>query len=95
MAFQSIEILPGVWHIQDKMGVCMTLLTGDDQALLIDTGYGLEDVAAYVRTLTNKPLSVMLTHGHHDHALGARWFDRVHPVERPEKERQYKGRRAG
>ena len=77
MAFQSIEILPGIWHIQDKMGVCMTLLTGDDQALLIDTGYGLEDVAAYVRTLTNKPLSVMLTHGHHDHALGARWFDRV------------------
>ena len=77
MAFQSIEILPGVWHIQDVMGVCMTLLCGDDRTLLIDTGYGLEDVAAYVRTLTDKPLSVMLTHGHHDHALGARWFDRV------------------
>ena len=77
MAFQSIEILPGVWHIQDNMGVCMTLLRGEKQALLIDTGYGLEDVAAYVRTLTDKPLSVMLTHGHHDHALGARWFDRV------------------
>ena len=46
MAFQSIEILPGVWQIQDNMGVCMTLLCGEDQALLIDTGYGLEDVAA-------------------------------------------------
>ncbi len=77
MAFQSKEALPGVWHIQDSMGVCMTLLCGTDQALLIDTGYGLEDVAAYVRTLTDKPLSVMLTHGHHDHALGARWFDKV------------------
>ena len=77
MAFQSLEVLPGVFHIQDKMGVCMTLLRGEKQALLIDTGYGLEDVAAYVRTLTDKPLSVMLTHGHHDHALGARWFDRV------------------
>ena len=77
MVFQSIEILPGVWHIQDNMGVCMTLLIGNDQALLIDTCYGLEDVAAYARTLTDKPLSVMLTHGHHDHALGARWFDRV------------------
>ncbi len=78
MAFQSMEILSGVWHIQDNMGVCMTLLGGDNQALLIDTGYGLEDVAAYARTLTDKPLSVMLTHGHHDHALGARWFDRVY-----------------
>ena len=78
MAFQSKEMMPGVWHIQDVMGVCMTLLCGRDQALLIDTGYGLEDRAAYVRTLTDKPLSVMLTHGHHDHALGARWFDRVY-----------------
>ncbi len=78
MAFQSKEQLPGVWHIQDSMGVCMTLLCGDQRALLIDTGYGLEDVAAYARTLTDKPLSVMLTHGHHDHALGARWFDRVY-----------------
>ena len=78
MAFQSKEMLPGVWHIQDVMGVCMTLLCGDDRALLIDTGYGLEDVAAYVHMLTDKPLSVMLTHGHHDHALGARWFDRVY-----------------
>lgn len=78
MAFQSKELLPGVWHIQDKMGVCMTLLCGEERALLIDTGYGFEDVAAYVRTLTEKPLSVMLTHGHHDHALGARWFDRVY-----------------
>ena len=77
MAFQSEKIHPGIWHIQDNMGVWMTLLCGDDRALLIDTGYGLEDVAAYVRTLTDKPVSVMLTHGHHDHALGARWFDRV------------------
>ncbi len=78
MGFESHEFCPGVWHIQDCMGVCMTLLCGGDQAMLIDTGYGLEDVAAYARTLTDKPLSVMLTHGHHDHALGARWFDRVY-----------------
>ncbi len=77
MAFQSIEAFPGVFHIQDNMGVCMTLLAGQNEALLIDAGYGLEDAAAYVRTLTDKPLSVMLTHGHHDHALGAKWFDRV------------------
>lgn len=59
------------------MGVCMTLLAGQARALLIDTGYGLEDVSAFVRTLTSLPLTVLLTHHHHDHALGARWFSQT------------------
>ena len=74
MAFQSREVLPGIYHIQDCMGVCMTLLCGEKRALLVDTGYGLENVRSYVESLTDKPVDVMLTHGHHDHALGARWF---------------------
>ena len=77
MAFQSHEVMPGVFHIRDAMGVCMTLLAGRDRALLVDTGYGLEDVASYVGTLTALPVTVLLTHGHHDHALGARWFRQV------------------
>lgn len=75
MGFQAQKVLPGVYHIQDSLGVCMTLLVGDTQALLVDTGYGVEDVASFIRTITDKPLTVILTHGHHDHALGAMWFD--------------------
>lgn len=74
MVFTSREVCPGVWHIQDAMGVCMTLLVGRERALLVDTGYGLHDVAAYVASLTTLPVTVLLTHAHHDHALGARWF---------------------
>lgn len=74
MAFSANEVMPGVFHIQDCMGVCMTLLAGREAALLVDTGYGVEDVSAYVRTLTDLPLQVLLTHGHHDHALGAMHF---------------------
>ena len=77
MAFQDHEFFLGVFHIQDEMGVCMTLLCGKDRALLVDTGYGLKDVKAFAHTLTDLPMDVMLTHGHHDHALGAQWFDRV------------------
>lgn len=77
MAFSAKEVMPGVFHIQDCMGVCMTLLTGSERALLIDTGYGLENVAAFVRTLTELPLTVVLTHGHHDHMLGACWFPKT------------------
>lgn len=75
MAFESNQVLPGVWHIRDAMGVCMTLLVGSERALLVDCGYGIEDVAAYVRTLTALPLTVVVTHAHHDHMLGVRWFD--------------------
>lgn len=75
MSFESHEVLPHVFHIKDCMGVCMTLLVGESSALLVDTGYGVEDVQAYVRTITALPLTVIITHGHHDHALGARWFD--------------------
>lgn len=71
------QVLPGVYHIQDPMDVCMTLLVGSRRALLVDTGYGLTDVRAFVRTLTDLPLQVVLTHAHHDHAAGAVWFDRV------------------
>ena len=76
--FSSYEALPGVFHIGDAMGVYMTLLIGSERALLVDAGYGLEDVSAFVRLLTDKPVTVLLTHAHHDHALGARWFDETY-----------------
>ena len=77
MKYQATEHLPGVWHIADVMGVCFTLLVGRERALLVDAGYGLEDTAAFVHTLTDKPMDILLTHGHHDHALGAMHFPSV------------------
>lgn len=77
MSFELNPICSGVTHIRDAMGVCMTLIEGDQAALLVDTGYGTEDVSAFMRTLTDKPLTVLLTHHHHDHALGARWFEQT------------------
>ena len=84
MGFTAREPLPGVCHIQDALGVCFTLIAGKERALLIDAGYGLEDAAAFVGTLTDRPVTLWLTHGHHDHALGAMWFaaPRLHPAER-------------
>ena len=74
MSFWMQEVLPQVFHIEDALGVCMTLLAGTREAWLIDAGYGLEDVAAFVSSVTDKPVRLLLTHGHYDHALGARWF---------------------
>ena len=85
MAFKTETYFPGVYHIADAMGVCMTLVVGQKQAVLIDAGYGLESVSDAVAALTGLPCRLILSHGHHDHALGARWFDRVwlHPDDLP------------
>ena len=84
--FTSCRPFPGITHITDAMGVSFTLLEGKDSALLFDAGYGLEDVSAYVKTLTGKPVELLLSHGHHDHVLGARWFGRslMDPADREE-----------
>ena len=77
---------PGVAHITDAIGVSFTLLEGEKEALLVDAGYGTEDVNAFVRSCTGKPVHLLLTHGHHDHVLGARWFaeSRMDPADLPE-----------
>ena len=76
MGFQSQEVLPGIHHILDPLGgVYMTLVIGTRRAVLMDTGYGTQDVGAFIRNVTDLPLTVILSHGHHDHALGAMWFE--------------------
>ena len=73
--FTNCKPFPGITHITDAMGVSFTLIEGTDSALVFDAGYGLENTAGYIRTLTDKPFELILSHGHHDHMLGARWFD--------------------
>jgi glyoxylase-like metal-dependent hydrolase (beta-lactamase superfamily II) len=50
------------------------LLTGRDRHLLIDTGLGVSDLARYLSntlaSLLDKPLTVVCTHMHFDHAGG-------------------------
>lgn len=70
------ELLPGVHHIELSMDVCATLLVGRERALLLDTGFGIDDVRAAVSAITPLPVELILTHGHFDHALGARQFAR-------------------
>lgn len=75
--FRTNPVFPGINHITDAMGVSFTLIEGSERAILFDTGYGMEDVRSYVETLTGKPVTVLLSHGHHDHMLGARWFGKT------------------
>jgi len=76
--FSSVRLTARVTRIYDRLDAQMYLVEGQDRALLVDTGFGVGDLAAFVRDLTDKPVTVVITHGHLDHAFGAGWFDDVH-----------------
>lgn len=55
--------------------VFVYLLIGRNRAVLIDSGYGGKRWDSLVKQYTDKPVTVLITHAHIDHALGA-WFFR-------------------
>ncbi|UUX34740.1 MBL fold metallo-hydrolase [Fundicoccus culcitae] len=62
--------------------VCCYLVVGDEQAVLIDCGWGYGDIKAVAQTLTNLPITLVLSHGHPDHNGSAVQFDDVYLNER-------------
>lgn len=83
--FQIKKLSPHITQIRDASGVFLFLAEGTQRALLIDTGSGFVGLKETVARLTRKPLTVILTHMHPDHAGGAADFDRiyVHPADIP------------
>ncbi|MBN1875827.1 MAG: MBL fold metallo-hydrolase [Anaerolineae bacterium] len=77
-SFSTQVVAEGVRYIQDARGAVMYLVTGNERALLIDTGWGVGDLPAYIKTLTDLPLLVVNTHGHPDHASGNAQFPVVY-----------------
>jgi glyoxylase-like metal-dependent hydrolase (beta-lactamase superfamily II) len=76
--FSVKEIFPKVWVIDDHKAVNIYLIEGNDSALLVDTGIGIADIKSLVRTLSQKPLIVINTHGHSDHAGGNYQFAKIY-----------------
>jgi len=65
-----------IYRITSHEGVYCELLVGTEKALLIDTSFGTDDLKGVVEKLTNgKPLIIVNTHGHLDHACGNAQFD--------------------
>ena len=76
------ELEPGIWRIGNS-AVFMDLIVGREKALLFDTGYGFGDLKAVVASITDKPLIVVNSHGHVDHACGNGQFGGayIHPLD--------------
>lgn len=53
------------------------LLIGSDEAVLIDTGLGVESIREQVEKITSLPVLAIITHGHWDHIGGVNEFSQV------------------
>ena len=62
------------FYILDDGRVRQFLITGPEEALLIDTGFPDSGVYSAVKALTDKPVKVALTHGDRDHTGGLERF---------------------
>lgn len=76
--FTHKEIGRGIWVISDHDQDKIYVVEGEERALVVDTGLGYQNVKLYVETITSKPLLVVNTHAHPDHAGGNHAFDQVH-----------------
>ncbi|MCO5188319.1 MAG: MBL fold metallo-hydrolase [Anaerolineae bacterium] len=83
MSYSVHQLKANVYHIADPIDVFMTLILGEEKALLLDTGHGLGSLDEIITQITNLPLIVVNSHGHLDHVLGNRFFDEayLHPAD--------------
>jgi glyoxylase-like metal-dependent hydrolase (beta-lactamase superfamily II) len=75
--FRVTALEPGVWCIEEPLHdeqVKSYLIAGGERAVLLDTGMGVGNLKALVRTLTNLPLTVVQSHAHFDHIGSAHQF---------------------
>lgn len=70
--FYSVKQLDAhTWQISDPFDTYFYLIEGKEKAVLFDAGNGLPGVKKLVKKLTDKPVTVLLSHGHYDHAGAA------------------------
>lgn len=78
LEFRTEKVTDRITRIYAFCTELMYLVEGDDKAALIDTGSGFGSLKAAVDRLTDKPVVVLLTHGHTDHAMGSLEFSDVY-----------------
>ncbi len=78
--FEVYRAAPGVFAIYEPghfEEVISYLILGERQAVLFDTGLGIGDVAALVKSLTDLDVAVVNSHTHYDHIGGNHQFDDI------------------
>ena len=77
------EVRPGIWLMDEGHEATGYLVIGSEKACVIDTMNGYNDLYRAVRKITDKPVTVVNTHGHPDHIFGNMYFEEayIHPAD--------------
>ena len=67
-----------VWVVETTDNTTMYIIEGTQKAMLIDTGTKCEKLDEVISQITKKPLIVMVTHIHPDHAGNIKYFDQIY-----------------
>ncbi len=81
MIYQVEKVTERIYRIKMTY-VCCYLLIGDKEAVLLDAGWGYGDLKAVVESLTDLPVTLVLSHGHPDHVGSANQFETAYLNER-------------
>lgn len=76
--FKVTKVYHKTWQINDHNIDYVYLLEGEDKSLVIDTGIGIGNLKNIILSLTDRPLIVVNTHGHVDHASGNPNFKKIY-----------------
>ena len=82
--FPLVQFKKDTWEIDEFDCTSMFLLVGTEKAMLIDCGMGIGDLRGAIEMITDKPLIVVISHGHVDHTANARQFEEIwiHPKDK-------------
>lgn len=81
--YPMVQFKKDTWEIDEFDCASIFLLIGTEKAMVIDCGMGIGDLRGAIEMITDKPLVVVISHGHVDHTANARQFDEVwiHPAD--------------
>ena len=78
MVFRQLDEHTWIGNGHRVYNESLYLVEGNDRALLIDAGTVIPDLDKIVAKITTKPVTMMLTHAHGDHAGGVGPFPEVY-----------------
>jgi hydroxyacylglutathione hydrolase len=97
--FQNNEVTvtkleENMWVIETSDNCTMYVVEGTQKAMLIDTGTKIDKLDTVVSFITKKPLMVVITHVHGDHAGNINFFKEIwmHPADTVMLSKRYKGK---
>lgn len=77
--FEVVKVTPHIYSILDAGNSSFYIVEGQDRAAVIDTGITRgQQILPLIRTVTDKPLVLAVTHAHPDHMYHADEFEEIY-----------------